>query len=88
VAQIYAGSLNIALVRMGELFRETSRANCVSIIVVHNYRTGDPTPSPEDVPVTEMLVEAGKLLAIVVLDHAVLGCNHFVSLQEHGLGSR
>ena len=46
----------------------------------------DPTPSPEDVRVTEMLVEAGKLLDISVLDHVVIGRNRYVSLKERGLG--
>ena len=29
----------------------------------------DPTPSPEDVHVTELVVQAGELLGIAVLDH-------------------
>jgi DNA repair protein RadC len=88
VAQVYTGSLNTAVVRVGEIFREAIRANAASIIVVHNHPSGDPTPSPEDVRVTEMLVEAGKLLDIAVLDHIVIGRNRFVSLKERGLGFR
>ena len=64
VATVYSGSLNTAGVRIGEVFHEAIRANSASIIVVHNYPSGDPTPSPEDVRVTEMLVEAGKLLDV------------------------
>ena len=86
VATVYTGSLNTAVVRVGEVFREAIRANCASIIVVHNHPSGDPTPSPEDVRVTEMLVEAGKLLDIAVLDHVVIGRNRYVSLKERGLG--
>ena len=82
----FADSLNTAVVRIGEVFREAIRANCASIIVVHNHPSGDPTPSPEDVRVTEMLVEAGKLLDIAVLDHIVIGRNRYVSLKERGLG--
>ena len=88
VAQVYAGSLNTAVVRVGEVFREAIRANAASIIVVHNHPSGDPTPSPEDVRVTEMLVDAGKLLDIAVLDHIVIGRNRFVSMKERGLGFR
>ena len=86
VATVYTGSLNTAVVRVGEVFREAIRANCASIIVVHNHPSGDPTPSPEDVRVTEMLVEAGKLLDVAVLDHVVIGRNRYVSLKERGLG--
>jgi len=88
VANVYAGNLNTAVVRVGEVFREAIRANCASIIVVHNHPSGDPTPSPEDVRVTEPLVEAGRLLDIEVLDHLVIGRNRYVSLKERGLGFR
>lgn len=83
---IYVGSLNTSLIRVGELFRAAIRANCASIIVLHNHPSGDPTPSPEDVAVTRQLVEAGKLLDVEVLDHLVIGRQRFVSLKERGLG--
>jgi DNA repair protein RadC len=83
---VYKGSLNTAVARVGEVFREAVRANAASIVALHNHPSGDPTPSPEDVRLTEMLVEAGKLLDIAVLDHIILGRNRFVSLKERGLG--
>jgi DNA repair protein RadC len=83
---VYVGSLNTSLIRVGELFRDAIRANCASIIVVHNHPSGDPTPSPEDVTVTKQIVEAGKLLDIDVLDHLIIGYQRFVSLKERGLG--
>jgi DNA repair protein RadC len=86
ITTVYTGSLNSAVVRIGEVFREAIRANSASIIVVHNHPSGDPTPSPEDVRVTEMLVEAGKLLDIEVLDHLVIGRNRYVSMKERRLG--
>ena len=88
IARIYAGSLNTAVVRIGEVFRAAIRANCAAIIILHNHPSGDPTPSPEDVRVTEMIIEAGRLLDIDVLDHLVIGRNRFVSLKERGLGFR
>jgi len=84
--KVYAGSLNSAVVRVGEVFREAIRANCASIIVAHNHPSGDPTPSPEDVHVTKQIVEAGELLDINVLDHLVIGRSKYVSLKERGLG--
>jgi DNA repair protein RadC len=86
VNNVYIGSLNSAAVRVGEIFRDAIRANSASIIVVHNHPSGDPTPSPEDVRVTEMMVEAGQLLDIEVLDHLVIGRNSYVSLKERKLG--
>lgn len=84
--EVYRGSVNTAVIRAAEVFREAIRENCPSIIVVHNHPSGDPTPSPEDVRVTKQLVEAGKLLDIEVLDHVVIAQQGFVSLKEKGLG--
>ncbi len=72
--------------RVGEVFREAIRANSAAMIVVHNHPSGDPTPSPDDVQVTRMIVEAGTLLHIDVLDHLIIGRQRFVSMKERGLG--
>jgi DNA repair protein RadC len=83
---VYQGSLNTTMVRVGELFRDAIRGNSAAIIVAHNHPSGDPTPSPEDVAVTQQIVAAGKLLDIDVLDHLVIGHQRFISLKERGLG--
>lgn len=84
--EVYHGSLNTSLIRIGEVFREAVRINAAAVIVAHNHPSGDPSPSPEDVAVTRAVVEAGKLLDIDVLDHLVIGRYRFVSLKERGLG--
>jgi DNA repair protein RadC len=86
INEVYVGSLNSAVVRVGELFREAIRLNAAAIIVAHNHPSSDPTPSAEDVYVTRQIVEAGKLLSIDVLDHLVICQNRWVSLKERGLG--
>jgi len=83
---IYVGSLHTSVVRVSELFREAVKQNCAAIILAHNHPSGDPTPSPEDVAVTEQVVAAGKLLDIEVLDHLIIGQQRYVSLRERGLG--
>jgi DNA repair protein RadC len=83
---VYIGSLNMSVLRVGEVFREAIRQNCAAVIVVHNHPSGDPTPSPEDVAVTERIVSAGQLLDVDVLDHLVIGQQRYVSMKERGLG--
>jgi DNA repair protein RadC len=85
-AEVYHGSLNTSIIRVGEVFREAVKRNAAAVIVVHNHPSGDPSPSPEDVAVTRLFVDAGKLLDITVLDHLVIGNYRFVSLKERGLG--
>jgi len=85
--EVYHGSLNMTAVRIGELFREAIRWNAASIVVAHNHPSNDPSPSPDDVAVTRLIVEAGKLLDILVQDHLVIGASRFVSMKERGLGN-
>jgi len=85
IPTLYVGSLNMAMVRVGEVFRDAIRQSACSIIVAHNHPSGDPSPSPEDVALTREIVHAGKLLDIETLDHLVIGQGRFVSLRERGL---
>ena len=69
-----------------EVLREALRYNAVGMIVVHNHPSGDATPSPEDVRVTERIVEAARLMDIDILDHLIIGHSRYVSLKERRLG--
>ncbi|HEX2916104.1 MAG TPA: DNA repair protein RadC [Chloroflexia bacterium] len=82
---MYVGTINSSHIRIAEVFREAIRQNAAGIIIAHNHPSGDPTPSPEDVRVTEELIKAGKLLDIELLDHLVIGHQRFVSLRERRL---
>jgi DNA repair protein RadC len=42
IAEIYKGSLNSSVIRVGEVFRDAVRLNAASIIVVHNHPSGAP----------------------------------------------
>jgi len=86
VIEIYHGSLNSSMVRVGELFKPALQRNAAAILVAHNHPSTDPTPSSEDVSVTRAIVQAGKLLDVSVVDHLVIGLSRWVSLKEKGLG--
>jgi DNA repair protein RadC len=85
IPEVYKGSVNTSLVRVGEVFREAVRRNCPAVVVVHNHPSGDPTPSADDLSMTRQMVEAGRLLDIEVLDHLIIGHGRYVSLKEQGL---
>ncbi len=86
IVELYHGSLNSSMIRVGEVFKPAVRRNAACVIIVHNHPSGDPTPSPDDIAVTKAIVKAGKLLDIEVLDHVVIGQGKFVSLKERSLG--
>jgi len=86
IPTIYIGSLNTSVIRVGELFRAALRENAAALILAHNHPSADPSPSPEDVHVTRLVVQAGQLLDIEVLDHIIVGGQRYASLKERGLG--
>lgn len=82
----YKGTVNSVHIRVAELFMEAVKVNAPSIILSHNHPSGDPTASPDDLRVTELAFEAGKLLEVTVLDHLIIGRNQWLSLKQQGLG--
>jgi DNA repair protein RadC len=85
--EVYRGSLNCSLIRVGELFKDAVRENCAALILVHNHPSGDPSPSRDDIQVTRQAVEAGKLLDVQLLDHLIIGRgDRWISMKERALG--
>lgn len=79
------GHLNATLVHPRELFKDVIRRSSAAVILVHNHPSGDPTPSDDDISITNRLCEAGRLLGIEVLDHLIVGDQQYISLKEKGL---
>ena len=79
---VAVGCLTGSLVHPREVFQPAVRDSAAAVILVHNHPSGDPTPSPEDVQLTERLVEAGRILGIRVLDHVVVAQGGYASLME------
>jgi DNA repair protein RadC len=86
IADVYKGSVNSSQIRVAEVFRPALQRNAPSIVIAHNHPSGDVIASPDDIAVTRVLVQAGKLLNIEVLDHIIQGHGRFTSLKEKGLG--
>jgi DNA repair protein RadC len=76
------GTLTTALVHPREVFAPAIRDRAAALILVHNHPSGDPTPSSEDVALTERLRQVGEIVGIRVLDHVVVGQGRFVSFAE------
>jgi DNA repair protein RadC len=52
---------------------------------MHNHPSGDPTPSKADIAVTKDIVNAAKLLGVVVHDHVIIGRGRHTSFRDMGL---
>ncbi len=65
-----------------EVFRPAITDAAKAIIIVHNHPSGDPTPSPQDMAVTERLEQAAGLVDIQLLDHIIVARGGTTSIQE------
>lgn len=84
-ANISKGTVNASLISPRELFITALENNAVSIILLHNHPSGDPTPSQEDMLLTKRVYDAGKMIGIDLLDHIIIGNNCYISFSEEKL---
>lgn len=82
IKDLFRGTLDSSITHPREIFKQAIQNSASSIIIVHNHPSGDPTPSPNDIAVTQKIVKAGELLGIEVRDHVIIGNNKHVSLVE------
>ena len=83
--EISIGTLNASIVHPRDVFKIAIKRNANAIILLHNHPSGDPTPSNEDINITNRLVDVGKLIGIKVLDHIIIGDNRYMSFKEKNL---
>ncbi len=79
---ISKGTVRASLISPREIFIEALRNQAVSIILLHNHPSGDPTPSREDIVLTQRVRKAGAIVGIELLDHIIIGDCQAVSMRE------
>ncbi|MEW6173642.1 MAG: DNA repair protein RadC [Bacillota bacterium] len=85
IETVAVGTLNSTGVQPREVFKNAIRRSAAAIILAHNHPSGDPTPSREDVALTQRLIQAGELVGIEILDHIIIGDNRYISLKAEKL---
>ena len=78
------GSLTTSIVHPRDVFEPVVRESAAAVVFVHNHPSGDPTPSKEDIEITNRLREVGTLMGVKVLDHIVVGKGRYVSFVDDG----
>lgn len=81
---VSVGSLNASIVHPREVFKLAIKKSASGLICIHNHPSGDPSPSKEDIAVTKRLKDAGDIVGISVLDHIIVGGDHYYSMREEG----
>lgn len=72
----------VADVRM--IFQRALTHRATGVIACHNHPSGSLKPSPQDVRLTQGLVEAGKVMDISLLDHVIVTATGYYSFADDG----
>lgn len=83
--EIGIGNNDTCLVDRRGIAQKILLSNAAKMIMVHNHPSGDPTPSKEDLNVSNELKKLGELLDIPFVDSIILGDGIYTSFMEKGI---
>ena len=83
VEVLHEGTLTHSVIYPRKVIELAMKHNASSVIFVHNHPSGDPSPSREDIEITQRLVKSSEIVGIKVLDHIIIGDGrHFSFLDK------
>jgi DNA repair protein RadC len=68
-----------------EVVKRALELNASALILVHNHPSGDPTPSQQDILLTNQILDALTVMGIVLHDHLIIGKSRETSFRSAGL---
>ena len=82
--EVYRGGLQNVEVHPREIFKAALEVSAAGMILIHNHPSGDPVPSRADIHTTKILVAAGELMGVPILDHIIIAGETYKSLKASG----
>ena len=82
--EIHVGGMAAMVVDAKIIFQRALERKACSVILSHNHPSGSPSPSMEDIRLTEKIKAAGNYLDIKVLDHIIIGEGAYYSFADEG----
>ena len=79
------GTVDHTPVYTREVVKRALELSATAIILVHNHPSGDPTPSRDDIAMTQEIKSAAEKLGIVIHDHVIIARNGHASFRALGL---
>lgn len=80
ILDLVSGGTNFAYIEPKDILQEAIKINAPKMILVHNHPSGDPTPSKQDILITNKIEECSKMLGIELIDHVIIGSMGYVSI--------
>jgi DNA repair protein RadC len=68
-----------------EVVRRVLELDAKAIILVHNHPSGDPTPSPQDIEMTNLLAQVLTQIDVAFHDHVIVGAARTLSFRQEKL---
>ena len=68
-----------------EVFSIPLQKRAVKLVLVHNHPSGTLQPSEADKDVTDRLIQVGRIMKVLVLDHLIITENSYYSFTNSGL---
>lgn len=83
-ATVAIGSMTHCQVSVADILRFVVVASAPLFVVAHNHPSGDPTPSAEDILLTQRIGDAARLLGLTLLDHVIVTEDRHYSFSDAG----
>jgi len=84
IEEIHLGGMSAMVVDPKVVFQKALERKACSLILAHNHPSGAPSPSNEDIRLTEKIKAAGSFIDIKVLDHLIIGDGCYYSFADEG----
>lgn len=82
---ISKGGMTGTVLDLRILFKLALEYQATAVILVHNHPSGKLKPSHADIQLTKKVVEAGKIMDIMILDHFIITEFDYFSFADNGL---
>ena len=84
---VSTGDLTSAKIHPREVLKPAILSNSAAMILCHNHPSGDLSPSPEDIEITKIIVQASKIMGIQVHEHLIISMqdDSYYSFADHGI---
>ena len=84
IEEIHRGGMAAMVVDPKIIFQRAFERKACSIILSHNHPSGSPSPSMEDIRLTEKIKAGGNYMDIRILDHIIIGEGEYYSFADEG----
>lgn len=79
------GSVRSTLVEPMNVFRVAVLKGATKVMAVHNHPSGTMIASEADKDLTDRLIQVGRILDIILIDHLIISTKTFMSFRNSGL---